>query len=110
MDTRLKKSTTFHPQKNEQTKVVNKTLVQFLSGYNQQHPRTWDQNLIYIQHTYNIAIHTSPSKFPFETFFGYLPPSPLDVVYEQGAREDTTSEALKVERFVDKIKHIHLQV
>ena len=32
-------------------KVVNKTLVQILRGYNQKHPNTWDKNLVYIQHS-----------------------------------------------------------
>jgi hypothetical protein len=36
----------------------------------------------------------------------------LDVVYGQqgGVREDITGEALKVEKFVEKIRQIHLQV
>ena len=27
-----------------------------------------DENLVYIQHPYNIAIHTSTSKSPFENY------------------------------------------
>jgi hypothetical protein len=79
------------------TKVVNMTLVQLLRGYNQKHPKTWDENLIYIQHYYNISVHTSIGKSPFETFFGYFPPSLLDVVYgKQGeVREDLIGDALK---------------
>jgi hypothetical protein len=68
--------------------------------------------MIYIQHSYNRVVHTSTSKSPFETFFGYFPPSPLDVVYGQqgGAREDITREALKAKKFVEKIRQIHFQV
>jgi hypothetical protein len=69
--------------------------------------------MIYIQHSYNRAIHTSTGKSPFETCFGYFPPSPLDVVYGQqgGVREDIIiGEALKVKKFVEKIRQIHLQV
>jgi hypothetical protein len=83
MDTRLNRSTTFHPQIDGHKKVVNKTLAQLLRGYNQKHQKTWDENIIYTQHSYNISFHTYTSKSPFETFFGYLPPSPLDVVYGQ---------------------------
>jgi hypothetical protein len=48
----------------------------------------------------------------FETCFGYFSPSPLDVVYGQqgGGREDIMGEALKVEKFVENIRQIHLQV
>jgi hypothetical protein len=40
MDTKLKRSITFHPQIDGQTKLVNGTLVQFLRGKNQKHPKT----------------------------------------------------------------------
>jgi hypothetical protein len=64
--------------------------VNILRGYNQNHLNTWDENLIYIQHSYNKEVHTSTSKSAFENFFGYLSPSPLDVVYRKqgGVRED----------------------
>jgi hypothetical protein len=56
--------------------------------------------MIYIQHSYNRPVHSSSSKSPFETCFGYLPPLPLDVVYgKQGkVREDLTRDALRVEK------------
>jgi hypothetical protein len=81
MDTKLKRSTTFHPQTNGKTKVVNRNLVMLLRGYNQKNLNTWDENMIYLQHSYSRTIHTSTSKSPFETCFRYLSPSPLDVVY-----------------------------
>jgi len=39
MDTRLKKSTTFHPQTDGQTEVVNRTMIQLLKGYYSKHPK-----------------------------------------------------------------------
>jgi hypothetical protein len=109
MDTKLKRSTTFHPQTYGKMEIVNRTLVQLLRGYNQKYPKTWNENLIYTQHSYNRAVHPYTDKSPFETCFGYFPPSPLDVVYgQQGVREDLTRDALKVEKFVEKIKQIHL--
>jgi hypothetical protein len=92
--------------------VVNMNLVQLLRGYNQKHLKTCDENMIYIQHSYNRAIHTSTGKSPFETFFGYFPPSTLDVVYVQqgGVREELTRDEFKEEIYFEKIRHIHLQV
>jgi hypothetical protein len=74
--------------------------------------KTWDENLIYIQHSYNKAVHTSTSKLAFETCFGYLTPSPLDVVYgkQGGVKMDLTRDALNVEKIVENIKKTHLQV
>src|ERR1700733_14155799 len=56
MDTRLKKSTAFHPQTDGQTEVVNKTMIQLLRGYCSKHPKLWDEHLCYVQHAYNKAL------------------------------------------------------
>jgi hypothetical protein len=112
MDNKLRRSTTFHPQTNEKKEVVNRTLVHLLRGYNQNNLKTWHENSIYIQQSCNILFHTSIGKSPFETCFGYFPPSPLDVVYGQkgGVRGDLTRDALKEKKIVENIRNIHLQV
>ncbi|KAI5335413.1 hypothetical protein L3X38_025546 [Prunus dulcis] len=66
MDTRLKRSTAFHPQTDGQTKVVNRTMVHLLRGYNSKHPKTWDESLPYLQFPFNRGIHGSTLKSPFE--------------------------------------------
>jgi hypothetical protein len=73
--------------------------------YNQKHPKTWDENLIYIQHSYNKVVHTFTNKSYFETCFGYFPPY-LDVVYGQqgGVTDGITRETFKVEKFVENIR------
>lgn len=78
---KLNRFATFHPHIHEKTKVVNRTLVHFLRGDNQNHPTTKNENLAYLQHSYNIASHTSIGNFPFETCFGYFPSSSLDFAY-----------------------------
>jgi hypothetical protein len=105
METKLKRSTHFHPQIDGQKKVVNKTSVHLLRGYNQKHPNTWDENLIYIQHSYNRVVHISTNKSPFETCFGHLPPSPLDVVYgqQEGVMEDIMGDALKQKNLLKRL-------
>jgi len=40
MEMKLKRSTTFHPQKNGQKKAVNRILANFLMGYNKKHSKT----------------------------------------------------------------------
>ena len=68
--------------------------------------------MAYIQNYYNRVVHTSTRKSPFETCFGYFPPSPLYITYGQqgGVREDLTGDALRAENFIGKIRKIHLQV
>jgi hypothetical protein len=73
-------------------------------GLQSEASKNMDENLIYIQHSHNKAAHTSTGNSPFETCFAYLLPLPLDVVDgHQGVREDVIGEALKAEKFVEKI-------
>lgn len=65
LDTTLSRSTSFHPQTDGQTKVVKTKLVHLLRGYNHGHPKTWDESLPYIQHSYNRAIHSSTNMAPY---------------------------------------------
>lgn len=53
MDTKLKRSMTFHPQTDGQIEVVNRTVVHLLRGYCGKHPKLWDEHLPYVQHSYN---------------------------------------------------------
>jgi hypothetical protein len=66
-------------------------LVQLLRGYNLKHPRTWDENMVYIQHSYSRFVHTSTSKSPFQICFEYFPPSLLYIIYGQLEAGVTTS-------------------
>ena len=110
MDTKLKISTIFDPQTYGQTKVVNRTLVWLLRGYNKKHLKVWDENLMYIQHSYNKSVQTSTGKSRFETCFGYFPPSPLHIAYGKKGwlREDITRDSLRDEKIIEKIRKIHL--
>jgi hypothetical protein len=86
MDTKLKRSTYFHPHIDEQTEVVNRTLVLFLRGYCNKHPKLWDEQIPYVQQAYNRALHSSTQCSPFETCFGYLPKVPLDLMYGRDSK------------------------
>lgn len=81
MDTKLKKSTTFHPQIDGQTEVVNRTMIHLLRGYCSKHPKLWDVHLHYIHYAYNQAKHSTTQTSPFEACLGYLPKSPLDFIF-----------------------------
>ena len=65
LDTKLTKSTNFHPQTDGQTKVVNKMIIHILRMYNSNNPRKWDESLPYVQHSYNWVLHISTSHNPF---------------------------------------------
>lgn len=48
MDTKLKKSTTFHPQTDGKIEVVRKIVVHLLRGYCRKHSKLWDESLHYV--------------------------------------------------------------
>jgi len=49
LDIKLTKSTTFHPQTDGQTEVVNLMIVHILCIYNSKKFCTWDESLLYVQ-------------------------------------------------------------
>ena len=110
MDTKLKKSTAFHPQTDGQTEVVNRTVIQLLRGYSSKHPKLSGEHLCYVQHAYNNAKHFSTQRSPFETYFGFTPRSPLDFVFGKDTMVEGHSDLNKATRFIEQIQEIHQAV
>ena len=79
LDTKLTKATTFHPQTDGQTKVVNRMVMHILWMYNSKHPRTWDDSLPYLQHNSNKSLHSSIGHSLFQVGLGFQALSPIDV-------------------------------
>jgi hypothetical protein len=79
LDTKLTKSTAFHPQNDGQIEVFNQMIVHILRMYNSKNPCTWDESIPYVQHNYKIAIHSSTGHNPFQVGFGFQPSGPMDV-------------------------------
>jgi hypothetical protein len=114
LDTKLTKSTAFHPQTDGQTEVVNRMIVHILRMYNSKHPRTWDESLPYVQHSYNRALHSSTDHSPFQVGLGFQPLGPIDVALPLAVTSTDSSpaptEADKATRFIERIQHIRQQV
>ena len=110
VDTRLKKSTTFHAQTDGQIEVVNRPVIQLLRGYCSKHHKLWDEHLRYVQHAYNQAKHSSIQRSPFETYYGFTPRSPLDFVFGKEIAVDGHSDVDKVAKFIEQIQEIHKAV
>jgi hypothetical protein len=114
LDTKLTKSTSFHPQTNGQTEVVNWMIVHILRMYNYKHPRTSDESLPYVQHSYNMALHSSIDHSPFQVGLGFQPLGPIDVALPltttQTNSSHVQSETDKATIFIERIQHIRQQV
>jgi hypothetical protein len=79
LDTKLTKSTSFHPQIDIQKDVVNQMIVHILCMYNSNNPCTSDESFPYVQHSYNRAPHSSTDHSPFQVGLGFQPLGPIDV-------------------------------
>jgi hypothetical protein len=111
LDTKLTKSTAFHQQTDGQTEVVNRMIIHILRMYNSKHPRTWDESLPYVQHSYNRALHSSNSHNPFQVGLGFQPLCPIDIAMPLVATQEESahvqSEADKANNFIEHIQHIY---
>ena len=114
IDTMLTNSTAFHPQIDGQTEVVNKMIVHILCMYNSKHPRTWDESLPYVQHSYNWVLHSSTNHNPFQVGLGFQPLCPINVAMPFAATQVDSahiqSEVSKENSFIECIQHIRQQV
>jgi hypothetical protein len=54
-------------------------IVHILRMYNSKHPRTWDESLPYVQHSYDRALHSSTVHSTFQVGLGLQPLRHIDV-------------------------------
>jgi hypothetical protein len=71
---RLCMSTTFHPQTDGQSEVVNKVIAMYLRCVTGDRPRSWVDWLSWAEYCYNTSLHTALSDTPFEVVYGRPPP------------------------------------
>eukprot|EP00253_Pinus_taeda_P029353 PITA_29353 len=74
--TQLKLSTSYHPQTDGQTEVVNKCLETYLRCFTSEKQHLWVQWLPLAEWWYNTNYHATTKMTPYEAVYGQLPPSP----------------------------------
>jgi hypothetical protein len=78
--TQLCMSSSYHPQSDGQTEVMNRTLEQYLRCFTGDQPRKWVEWLSWAEYSYNTATHSSTKLTPFEAVYGTPPPTLLTYV------------------------------
>jgi len=70
LGTKVKLSTTFHPQKDDQVECTIQTLEDMLRACVIDFKGNWDDHLPLIEFAYNNSHHSSIGMAPFETLYG----------------------------------------
>jgi len=71
--TKLSFSSTYHPQTNGQTEVVNRSLGNLLRSFAGEHPKQWDEILAQSEYAYNDSPNRSTGQSPFHIVCGMHP-------------------------------------
>ena len=69
--TKLAMSTSYHPQSDGQTEIVNKWIEGYLRNYVVGQQRTWIKWLHLGEHCYNTTHHMTIGMTPFRALYGY---------------------------------------
>lgn len=81
--THLCMSSTYHPQTDGKTEVVNRCIEQFLRCFVHHRPKQWSSLLPWDEYWYNTTYHASTGTTPFQAMYGWPPPMLLG--YELGS-------------------------
>ena len=106
MGTELKFSSTFHPQIDGQTEVVNRSLGNLLRCLVGNKPSNWEMVLAQAEFAYNNSVNRSTGKTPFEIVTGMHPRGISD------SRDVASEEKRRAvgEEFFDFMESLHKEV
>ncbi|KAK4397317.1 Transposon Ty3-I Gag-Pol polyprotein [Sesamum angolense] len=75
LGTTLAYSSSYHPQSDSQTEVLNRCLETYLRYFVSEEPTRWTQFLLLAEFWYNTSFHSAIGMSPFEALYGRKPPS-----------------------------------
>jgi hypothetical protein len=73
--TLLRMSSSYHPQTDGQTEVMNHTIEQYLRAFVHAKPLLWVSMLPWAEYHYNTSVHSAAGLTPFQVTYGKTPPS-----------------------------------
>ncbi|GJU07031.1 putative mitochondrial protein [Tanacetum coccineum] len=105
---KLHMSTSYHPQTDGQTEVVNRCLEGYLRCMTGEQPKKWFEWLTLAELWYNTNFHTSINTIPFEVVYGQTPP--IHVPYLAGlSKIDAVDRTILAREEAIKMLKFHLQ-
>lgn len=98
--TKLKFSTSYHPQTDGQTERTNRTLEEMLRSYCNDNQDDWINKLPFVEFNYNNTINQSTGYSPFYLCYGYNPTVPMFLLQPYQQR----SEVQSVDEWIELMK------
>ncbi|XP_058741863.1 uncharacterized protein LOC131614269 [Vicia villosa] len=85
--TTLKYSTSYHPETDGQTEVVNRSVETYLRCFVGDHPKQWYKFLHLAEFWYNTSYHSAINMPPFKALYGRDPPNITDFINDSSRRD-----------------------
>jgi len=108
-DTKLRMSSTYHPQSDGQTEAVNKMLEQYLRAFVHAETKLWGKYLHWTEWHYNLAKHSSTRVTPYEIVYNQPPPSLFQYVvgtsHNEAVNVDLTDRSYLISYVPNYSKH-----
>jgi hypothetical protein len=106
LGTNLAFSSSYHPQTDGQTEVVNRSLGDLLRSLVTEHHSQWDNILPQAEFSYNDSVNRSTGQSPFQVVYGMQPRG----ISELRDSEQTATRSASAEDFAEAMKELHSQV
>ncbi|KAL5765478.1 hypothetical protein ACOSP7_016095 [Xanthoceras sorbifolium] len=101
---KLKASSSYHPQTGGQTEVVNRTLEQYLRCYCHKEQARWKECIPWTEYWYNTTHHAAINMSPFEIMYGRTPPSLSTYELGTAANDEVEKELMTRDEIMVKVK------
>ena len=104
-ETKLKMSSSYHPQTDGQTKVVNHCLKTYLRCFASEQPKHWPTWIPQVEFWYNTTFHSSMGTTPFEVVYGRPPPTIIHYQRGETMVESTAPTLVNRDEALRQLKH-----
>ena len=102
--TSLRHSTTYYPQTNGQTEVVNCSLETYLCCFSSTHPKKWSTWLHWAEFSFNTTYQSATGMTPFKALYRRDPPLLFRFVEEQSVVEEVNTQFQERNLILDELK------
>ncbi|GJX90688.1 putative mitochondrial protein [Tanacetum coccineum] len=104
LQVRLKLSTTYHPQTDRQTHIVNKCLETYLRCMTGEAPKDWVKWVPLAEYWYNTNFHSALNTTPYEVVYGQAPPLHIPYTAKDSSVEDVDRTLQAREKVIQLLK------